>query len=157
NKSTIVTDPKGELYDLTAQLKADQGFKVYQIDFIHFMQSRYNFFDFVENDLQAQTIANTIISNFSGESSGDAFFKNSATNMLSALIIYVKATYPKEEANMDTLIDVYTNYIQDEETFHEWIDTVPDEHPAKAMLNSILDLTGNTRSSVTSSLNNGLS
>lgn len=157
NKSIIVTDPKGELYDLTAQLKADQGYKVYQIDFIHFLQSRYNPLDFVENDLQAQTVANTIISNFGGEGSGDAFFKNSATNMLSALIIYVKATYPKEKANMDTLIDIYTDYIQNEEIFNEWIETVPNDHPAKAMLNSILDLTGNTRGSVTSTLNNGLS
>lgn len=158
NKSIIVTDPKGELHDLTAQLKADQGYKVYQIDFIHFMQSRYNPLDFVETDLQAQTVANTIISNFEGEGGGDnAFFKNSATNMLSALIIYVKATYPKEEANMSTLIDVYTNYVQNEETFNDWIETVPDDHPAKSMLNSILDLTGNTRGSVTSTLNNGLS
>lgn len=157
NKSIIVTDPKGELYDMTAQLKADQGYKVYQIDFIHFLQSRYNPLDFVENDLQAQTVANTIISNFGGESSNDAFFKNSATNMLSALIIYVKTSYPKEEANMDTLIDVYTNYIQNEDIFNQWIETVSTEHPAKPMLNSILDLTGNTRGSVTSTLNNGLS
>jgi len=158
DKSIIVTDPKGELYDLTAQLKSDQGYKVYQIDFIHFMQSRYNPLDFVETDLEAQRVANTIISNFEGEGSGDnAFFKNSATNMLSALIIYVKASYPKEEANMSTLIEVYTNYVQNEEVFNEWITTVPDNHPAKPMLNSILDLTGNTRGSVTSTLNNGLS
>src|SRR5699024_4698694 len=44
-----------------------------------------------------------------------------------------------------------------EETFNEWIKTVPDNHPAKEMLNAILDLTGNTRGSVTSTLNNGFS
>lgn len=158
DKSIIVTDPKGELHELTAQLKADQGYKVYQIDFVHFMQSRYNPLDFVETDLQAQTIANTIISNFEGKGGGNnAFFKNNATNMLSALIIYVKATYPPEEANMSTLIDVYTNYVQNEDQFNEWIETIPTEHPAKEMLNSIKDLTGDTRGSVTSTLNNGLS
>ncbi|WP_419893202.1 hypothetical protein [Oceanobacillus kimchii] len=52
---------------------------------------------------------------------------------------------------------IYIDYIQNEEIFDEWIETVPNDHPAKAMLNSILDLTGNTRGSVTSILNNGLS
>lgn len=158
DKSIIVTDPKGELYNMTAQLKADQGYKVYQIDFVHFMQSRYNPLTYVETDIQAQQVANTIISNFEGEGSGDnAFFKNNATNMLSALIIYVKAEFPQEQANMATLVDVYTNHVQDEEKFEEWFEQIPVDHPAKKMLASILDLTGNTRGSVTSTLNNGLS
>lgn len=158
DKSIIVTDPKGELYNMTAQLKADQGYKVYQVDFVSFMQSRYNPLTYVETDLQAQTVANTIISNFEGDSGGDnAFFKNNATNMLSALIIYVKTEYPTEQANMATLVDVYTNHVQDEEQFEEWYKEIPKDHPAKKMLASILDLKGNTRASVTSTLNNGLS
>ena len=158
DKSIIVTDPKGELYNMTAQLKADQGYKVYQVDFVSFMQSRYNPLTYVETDLQAQTVANTIISNFEGDSGGDnAFFKNNATNMLSALIIYVKTEYPTEQANMATLVDVYTNYVQDEEQFEQWYSEIPKDHPAKKMLASILDLKGNTRASVTSTLNNGLS
>lgn len=156
DKSIIVTDPKGELYNLTAQLKKDQGYKIYQVDFISFMQSKYNPLSYVETTLQAQKVANTIITNFEGEGGGDnVFFKNSAINMLSALIIYVKAEYPPEDANMETVVDVYTNYVQDEKTFNEWIQTIPKEHPAKEMLNSIIDLTGNTRGSVTSTLNNG--
>src|SRR5699024_10031400 len=156
DKSIIVTDPKGELYNLTAQLKKDQGYKIYQVDFISFMQSKYNPLSYVETTLQAQKVANTIITNFEGEGGGDnVFFKNSAINMLSALIIYVKAEFPPEEANMEKVIDVYTNYVQDESTFNEWIQTIPKEHPAREMLNSIMDLTGNTRGSVTSTLNNG--
>lgn len=158
DKSIIVTDPKGELYNMTAQLKADQGYNVYQVDFVSFMQSRYNPLTYVETDLQAQTVANTIISNFEGDSGGDnAFFKNNATNMLASLIIYVKTEYPPEKANMGTLVDVYTEYVQDEEIFEEWYSSIPKEHPAKKMLASILDLKGNTRASVTSTLNNGLS
>lgn len=156
DKSIIVTDPKGELYDLTAQLKKDQGYKIYQVDFISFMQSKYNPLSYVETTLQAQKVANTIITNFEGDSGGDnVFFKNSATNMLSALIIYVKAEFPPEEANMEKVVQVYTDYVQDEDTFNKWIKTIPNEHPAREMLNSIIDLTGNTRGSVTSTLNNG--
>src|SRR5690625_2705787 len=60
DKSIIVTDPKGELYNLTAQLKKDQGYKIYQVDFISFMQSKYNPLSYVETTLQAQKVANTI-------------------------------------------------------------------------------------------------
>lgn len=158
NKSIIVTDPKGEIHEMTNQLKRDQGYKVYQVDFVHFMQSKYNPLTYVETPLQAQKVANTIISNFEGQGGGDnVFFKNQATNMLAALIIYVKAEYPPEKANMKQVINVYTNHVQDEETFHEWMKTVPKDHPAREMLNAILDLTGNTRGSVTSTLNNGFS
>jgi len=156
DKSIIVTDPKGELYNLTAQLKKDQGYKIYQVDFISFMQSKYNPLSYVETTLQAQKVANTIITNFEGDGGGDnVFFKNSATNMLSALIIYVKSEFPPEEANMEQVVNVYTKHVQDEETFNEWIKTIPEDHPAREMLNSIIDLTENTRGSVTSTLNNG--
>src|SRR5699024_11043640 len=81
NKSIIVTDPKGELYDMTSQLKIDQGFEVFQVDFVHFMQSKYNPLTYVETALQAQKVANTIISNFEGGGGDNVFFKNQATNM----------------------------------------------------------------------------
>lgn len=156
DKSIIVTDPKEEMYNMTAQLKKDQGYKVYQVDFISFMQSKYNLLTYVETTLQAQKVANTIITNFEGGGGGDnVFFKNSATNMLSALIIYVKAEFSEVDCNMEQVVKIYTDYVQDEETFNEWITTIPNEHPAKEMLNSIKDLTGNTRGSVTSTLNNG--
>lgn len=156
DKSIIVTDPKGELFNTTAQLKKDQGYKIYQVDFISFMQSKYNPLTYVETTLQAQKVANTIITNFEGGGGGDnVFFKNSATNMLSALIIYVKAEFSEEDANMEQVVNIYTKYVQDEDTFNKWIKTISDEHPAREMLNSIIDLTGNTRGSVTSTLNNG--
>ncbi|MDW4404336.1 type IV secretory system conjugative DNA transfer family protein [Staphylococcus saprophyticus] len=160
NKSIIVTDPKGELYDLTSQLKRDQGFKTYQVDFVHFKQAKYNPLYYVETPLDAQKIANTIITNFEkgGEGGSGQFFKNSATNILSALIVYVKAEYDREEANLEKVVDVYDKHIQDEEHFLKWVDEeVPKDHPAKDLLNSIKELTDVTRKSVTSTLSNGFS
>src|SRR5699024_8319713 len=93
-------------------LKKDQGYKIYQVDFISFMQSKYNPLSYVETTLQAQKVANTIITNFEGDGGGDnVFFKNSATNMLSALIIYVKAEFPEEEANMEQVVNVYRVFL----------------------------------------------
>lgn len=159
NKSIIVTDPKGELYELTSQLKRDQGYKTYQVDFVNFKQAKYNPLYYVETPLDAQKIANTIISNFEkgGENGSGQFFKNSATNILSALIVYVKTEYDKDEANLEKVVEVYDEHIQDEEHFLKWVDTIPKEHPAKDLLNSIKELTDVTRKSVTSTLSNGFS
>lgn len=159
NKSIIVTDPKGELYELTSQLKRDQGYKTYQVDFVNFKQAKYNPLYYVETPLDAQKIANTIISNFEkgGENGSGQFFKNSATNILSALIVYVKTEYDKDDANLEKVVEVYDEHIQDEEHFLKWVDTIPKEHPAKDLLNSIKELTDVTRKSVTSTLSNGFS
>lgn len=159
NKSIIATDPKGELYELTSQLKRDQGYKTYQVDFVNFKQAKYNPLYYVETPLDAQKIANTIISNFEkgGENGSGQFFKNSATNILAALIVYVKTEYDKDEANLEKVVEVYDEHIQDEEHFLKWVDTIPKEHPAKDLLNSIKELTDVTRKSVTSTLSNGFS
>lgn len=159
NKSIIVTDPKGELFELTSQLKRDQGYKTYQVDFVHFKQAKYNPLYYVETALDAQKIANTIITNFEkgGEGGSGQFFKNSATNILSALIVYVKTEYDKDEANLEKVVDVYDEHVQDEEHFLKWVDTIPKSHPAKDLLNSIKELTDVTRKSVTSTLSNGFS
>lgn len=159
NKSIIVTDPKGELYELTSQLKRDQGYKTYQVDFVNFKQAKYNPLYYVETPLDAQKIANTIISNFEkgGDGGSGQFFKNSATNILAALIVYVKAEYDRDEANLEKVVEVYDEHIQDEDHFLKWVDKVPKDHPAKDLLNSIKELTDVTRKSVTSTLSNGFS
>ncbi|WP_436949269.1 VirD4-like conjugal transfer protein, CD1115 family [Staphylococcus shinii] len=158
NKSIIAIDPKGELHRDTAQLKRDQGYKVYQVDFVDFQQSKYNPLHYVETPLDAQKIANNIISNFEkgGDGGNNQFFKNSAINILSALIVYVKVEYP-DEANLEKVVDVYDEHVQDETHFLKWVDTIPKDHIAKPLLNSIKELTENTRKSVTSTLSNGFS
>lgn len=153
DKSIIVTDPKGELKDITGQLKKDQGYKVYQVDFLKFKGARYNPLYYVENELQAKTIANTMFTNVSQDGGGNSFFKDSATNILAALIIYVKTEYDREEANMRKVIDVYNEHVQDEEKFNKWVDTFDKSHPAYDYMVAIKDLTDVTRKSVTATLN----
>lgn len=153
DKSIIVVDPKGELKTLTGQLKKDQGYEVYQVDFLHFKEAKYNPLYYVENELQAKTIANTMFTNVGQSGNGTDFFKDSATNMLAALIIYVKAEYDIQEANMKKVIDIYNEYVQDEEKFNKWVDTIGKEHPAYYYMIAIKDLTSDTRKSVTATLN----
>lgn len=151
NESIVVIDPKGENYNATAQLKRDQGYKVYNIDFAEFTEARYNPLDYIKHDEDAQTVSYIIAENSSEEK--DGFFKERAQSLLAALLSYVKATYPKEEANMKKVIEVFTEHVSDPEKCDEWMEQMPDNHPAKGLLESVLaDLTSpNTRSGVTSS------
>ena len=144
---------KENLKTLTGQLKKDQGYEVYQVDFLHFKEAKYNPLYYVENELQAKTIANTMFTNVGQSGNGTDFFKDSATNMLAALIIYVKAEYDIQEANMKKVIDIYNEYVQDEEKFNKWVDTIGKEHPAYYYMIAIKDLTSDTRKSVTATLN----
>lgn len=148
--SIVVIDPKGESYNATAQLKRDQGYKVYNVDFAEFSESRYNALDYVKNDEDAETVAFTIASN---NKEKDGFFKERATSLLSALITYVKSTYPKKEANMEKVIYIFNKYVSDAEICEGWMNDMPEDHPAKGLLESVLSSLSseNTRSGVTSS------
>lgn len=157
-ESMIVVDTKGENYALTAQLKRDQGYKVYMVDFRNFEHERYNPLDYVKNDEDAQKISE-IISKNSVEDGKQDFFTERAQKLLAGLISYVKSEFPAEQANMAKVIDIYTEYVSDAEKCNFWISEMPDDQPAKKMLISVLgDLTSeNTRASVTASFQSAIS
>ncbi|MGE6370599.1 VirD4-like conjugal transfer protein, CD1115 family [Planococcus kocurii] len=158
SESMIVVDPKGENYALTAQLKRDQGYKVYLVDFRNFEFARYNPLDYVKNDEDAQKVSKIISMNSVGDGKED-FFTERAQKLLAGLISFVKTEYPPEEANMATLIDIYTKHVADANKCEQWLSKMDDEQPAKQLLVSVLaDLTSeNTRSSVTSSFQSAIS
>ena len=157
-ESMIVVDPKGENYALTSQLKRDQGYKVYMVDFRNFEHSRYNPLDYVKNDEDAQKVSKIISMNSVGDGKED-FFTERAQKLLAGLISFVKTEYPDEQANMATLIEVYTKHVADANKCEKWLSQMADEQPAKKLLVSVLaDLTSeNTRSSVTSSFQSAIS
>lgn len=152
NEGIIVIDPKGENYEYTHQLKRDQGYKVYNIDFANFSESKYNPLDYVQNDEDAKKISEIITKNSAEDIKMD-FFTERAQSLLAALISYVKSEYPREQANMEKVIDVFNHYVSDPDTCDEWMANMPNEHPAKGLLLGVLGELGspNTRSSVTSS------
>ena len=158
SESMIVVDPKGENYALTAQLKRDQGYKVYLVDFRNFEFARYNPLDYVKNDEDAQKVSKIISMNSVGDGKED-FFTERAQKLLAGLISFVKTEYPDDQANMATLIDVYTKNVADASKCEKWLYNMSDEQPAKQLLVSVLaDLTSeNTRSSVTSSFQSAIS
>lgn len=151
-ENIIVIDPKGENYAYTHQLKRDQGYKVYNIDFANFSESRYNPLDYVTNDEDATKISEIIARNSADDVKMD-FFTERAQALLASLISYVKSEYPKQHANMKKVIEVFNKYISDPEDTEKWLENMDDNNPAKGLLVSVLGDLGspNTRSSVTSS------
>ncbi|WP_162800265.1 type IV secretory system conjugative DNA transfer family protein [Oceanobacillus zhaokaii] len=120
------TDPKGELFLLTAPLKRDQGYAVYQIDFIDFEQSRYNPLDYVFTDVDAQNLSMTIAANSKRDDKED-FFMERAQKMLLGLIVYCKSTNPT--TNND-VINIYNAYVApDEDTFAVFVEDIVGREP----------------------------
>lgn len=149
-ETLIVTDPKGELFDQTAAIKREQGYEVFQIDFINFNQDGYNLLDYVFDDQDAQSVSVTIAKNSTKDGKED-FFMERAQKMLAGLIVYCKTEIPG--ASMQDVLDVFNEKVApDEETFREWVDEeLGKGHPAYELLKGLTTLGGNTRASVTSS------
>lgn len=87
--SIIVTDPKGEVYEKTAGIKIAQGYQVHVVNFANMANSdRYNPFDYIERDIQAENVANKIVESENKEGKKDVWF-STQRQLLKALILYV--------------------------------------------------------------------
>jgi type IV secretion system protein VirD4 len=149
-ETIVVTDPKGELYHETAQIKREQGYQVYQVDFINFNQDRYNLLDYVVDDQDAQSVSVIIAKNSTKDGKED-FFMERAQKMLAGLIVYCKKEIPN--ASMKDVIATFNHKVApDEDEFRDWVeDDLGQDHPAYQLLKGLTTLGGNTRASVTSS------
>lgn len=96
--SIVVTDPKGEVYENTADFKRQQGYNVHVINFSKMQYSdRYNPLDYVTNDVEATNVATKIVDSSNKDGKKDIWYY-SQRSLLSALILYVKLEeHPKIE------------------------------------------------------------
>ena len=90
-ESVIVTDPKGELFEMTAPYFEKKGFYVKAVNFLDMAHSDgWNCLAGLEaNPDLVTTVANTIIQNTSGPKEADDFWSRAELNLLMALIHYV--------------------------------------------------------------------
>lgn len=147
--SIIVTDPKGELFELTSEIKRDQGYKVLQVDFLNLKGNRYNPLAYIKTSLAATKLAQTISLNSAKDVKQDFFF-NTAKDLLAGLIIY--ATQENNEANISGTIKGLFNEISNDELFlPNLCEDIGQSHPAYQYLKDAAASTGNTRTSILSS------
>jgi len=103
--SIVVTDPKGEVYEKTAKIKEAQGYEVRVVNFKNMgISDHYNPFGYVRKDLDATTVANTIVSAKNDPKRKDIWF-NAQLGLLKALILYAKSEFHPDKRNMEGILD----------------------------------------------------
>jgi len=132
-ESVIITDPKSELFeDMAAYLSAN-GYIVRVFNLVRPQNSdSWNCLNEVSDEVMAQVFADTIIKNTSSGKS-DHFWDNSELNLLKALILYVRFTYPEKLRNIGEVYQLLCN--ESEAALTKMIEALPPGHPAKAPYN----------------------
>lgn len=137
-ESLIITDPKGEIHRSTSEFFRKHGYKIKKLNLINMQNSdRWNPLDVVENDLDAQILADVIIANTTipgiKKIGGDPFWTRGEQNLLKALVLYVKKEYPNpEDQNMDTLYTLLTSGVGQLDMMFR---SLKANHPAKIPYN----------------------
>lgn len=126
HSSYVVTDPKaGILADCgNALLKNNYRLKVFNT--INFKKSmHYNPFAYLHSEQDILKLVNVLISNTKGDGkSSDEFWNKAETLLYCALIGYIHYEAPKEEQNMNTLVELIASMEvrEDDETFKNPVD-----------------------------------
>lgn len=136
--SIVVTDPKGEVYENTADFKKQQGYDVHVINFSKMNHSdRYNPIDYVNSDTDATNVATKIVDSSNKEGKKDIWYY-SQRSLLSALILYVKYENKPENRNMEGIINFLQNYAEadkagEESELDNVFASLEIQHPAKRL------------------------
>lgn len=136
--SIVVTDPKGEVYEHTADFKMRQGYKVHVINFAKMMySSRYNPIDYVRSDIEATNVATKIVDSSNKDGKKDVWYY-SQRSLLSALILYVKLEMHPENRNMSGIVNFLQTHgeadsDEEESALDKAFLALPIEHPARKL------------------------
>lgn len=132
--SLLAIDPKGETYENTAAILMQNGYEVYAFNLVHMKRShRWNPLDYIEEDIDAQKLANLIVSNSRTETKGgDPFWPKAEKALMSAIILFVKYELPPEQQNLPNVLHIGTTYGGDEDALNMLFDALPYNHPALA-------------------------
>ncbi len=107
----IITDPKSEVFSLTANYLETCGYRVYVLDFINLKYGeKLNPINYISSDKELMEIAEGYVSSVSSSKGekhirGDAFWDDSESQLLGALIGYVKHVY-RDDKSMQTFSNV---------------------------------------------------
>lgn len=111
--SLVITDPKGEVYEMTSEVKRRQGYEVHVVNFSEMeFSDRYNPFDYVREEIQASTVANAIIASKNDPKRKD-FWYNAQFSLLKALILYAVHELPPDQRNMTGVLDFLQEFDPD--------------------------------------------
>ena len=109
----IITDPKCELYSLTAKYLKSQNYEVRVLDFLNLKYGdSLNPLSFISDDKELMEIAEGFINSSSASKnaySADPFWEKSESQLLGALIGFVKQVYPKSQQTFSEVLKLLTS------------------------------------------------
>ncbi|MCF8567943.1 type IV secretory system conjugative DNA transfer family protein [Alicyclobacillus tolerans] len=95
--SMVVTDPKGELYELTAEYLRERGYNVVVLDYISFKYGqRQNYIQYIFEEKQYAEVANMYLNATRNDGDKRDFWEGKAQELLTALIGFVHQAYGSE-------------------------------------------------------------
>ena len=156
--SYVFTDPKGELYDMTAGYLKEHGYDIKVLNLVHPQYSDgYNPLMHISSEIDVDVIANTIVKGQKTEGS-DPYWDDMAEMLLKALIYYLIATRPEEEQNLASCAELVraANANGGSNLLTELINQLPYDHPARMNYKSIEIAPEKTYGSILSSLQSKL-
>lgn len=129
--SIVLTDPKGEVYEKTAAIKAAQGYDVRVINYTNMRASdRHNPLDYVRYDRDANVVANKIIETSNKDAKRDIWFLSQRA-LLKALILYAVHELPPDKRTLGGIIKFLQLHSMAGSTLDEQFEQLPFEHPAR--------------------------
>lgn len=103
--SIVITDPKAEVYEKTAAIKAAQGYEVHVINFMNMQASdRHNPLDYVQKETQATTVATKMVDSANKDGKRDVWYYSQRA-LLKALILYAVHELEPKQRNMRGLLE----------------------------------------------------
>lgn len=134
--SILCTDPKGEVYESTCEIKRRQGYDVYVVNFKDMRYScHYNPFDYVRRDNDAAKVANTIVASKNDTRNKDIWY-NSQVSLLKALILLAIYEFPVEKRNVGGVLEFLQDHNPEEDEsglgeIDEFFLDLDSRHPAR--------------------------
>ena len=157
--SYVFTDPKGELYDKTAGYFKEKGYDVKVLNLVHPQNSDgYNPLHHINNEIDVDVIANTIVKGQGEGKSSDPFWDDMAEMLMKALIYYLKAVRPPEEQSLASCSELVrtANNNGGDNLLTELMNQLPYDHPARMYYKNIEMLPEKTFGSVLGTLQSKL-
>lgn len=148
-ESAVITDPKAELYNDTAELFRQNGYEVKVFNLVTPSHGdSWNCMSDLQGDtLMAQVLTNVIISNTS-EGKGDHFWDNGEGNLLKALVLYIDQDRSRspEQKNLAAVYQLLTQ--NSERQLTALFEKLPLDHPARAPYNLFAQASDTVRSGI---------
>ncbi len=157
--SYVFTDPKGELYDKTAGYFKAKGYDIKVLNLVHPQNSDgYNPLHHINNEIDVDIIANTIVKGQGDGKSSDPFWDDMSEMLMKALIYYLKAVRPPEEQSLSSCSELVrtANSSGGDNLLTNLMNQLPFDHPARMYYKNIEMLPEKTFGSVLGTLQSKL-